>query len=92
MIYSSVVCNNAFVHLQGEIVHNQDFKVRARQLTDLYDWNTAEGRKIWSFGPEGNGPNLLVDMTKGVQYLHEIKDSVVAGFQWASKEVCSRHD
>jgi elongation factor 2 len=25
-------------------------------------------------------------MCKGVQYLNEIKDSVVAGFQWASKE------
>merc|ERR1719153_486077 len=32
------------------------------------------------------GPNILVDCTKGVQYLNEIKDSVVAGFQWASKE------
>ena len=40
------------------------------------------------FGPEGNGPNLLIDVSKGVQYLNEIKDSVVAGFQWASKEVC----
>jgi len=38
------------------------------------------------FGPEGTGPNLLVDTTKAVQYLNEIKDSVVAGFQWASKE------
>lgn len=27
-----------------------------------------------------------MDCTKGVQYLNEIKDSVVAGFQWASKE------
>ena len=34
----------------------------------------------------GTGPNLLVDMTKGVQYLNEIKDSVVAGLQWATKE------
>ena len=33
------------------------------------------------------GPNILVDCTKGVQYLNEIKDSVVAGFQWATKEV-----
>ncbi len=40
-----------------------------------------------SFGPEGKGPNLLVDASKGVQYLNEIKDSVVAGFQWATKEV-----
>ena len=44
-------------------------------------------RKIWCFGPESTGPNLVCDVTKGVQYLNEIKDSVVAGFQWASKEV-----
>jgi elongation factor 2 len=29
---------------------------------------------------------LLVDQTKAVQYLNEIKDSVVSGFQWASRE------
>ena len=29
---------------------------------------------------------MLVDMTKGVQYLNEIKDSCVAAFQWATKE------
>jgi translation elongation factor EF-G len=29
---------------------------------------------------------MIVDMCKGVHYLNEIKDSVVAGFQWASKE------
>ena len=34
------------------------------------------------------GPNIVIDATKGVQYLNEIKDSVIAGFQWASKEVC----
>ena len=28
------------------------------------------------------------DGWSGVQCLNEIKDSVVAGFQWASKEVC----
>merc|ERR1712176_1424642 len=37
-------------------------------------------------GPDTNGPNLLIDCSKGVQYLNEIKDSVVAGFQWATKE------
>lgn len=48
--------------------------------------DVGESRKIWCFGPEGTGPNLLIDVTKGVQYLNEIKDSVVAGFQWATKE------
>lgn len=49
-------------------------------------WDVAEAHKIWCFWPEGTGPNILTDITKGVQYLNEIKDSVVAGFQWATKE------
>ena len=49
-------------------------------------------RKIWCFGPDTNGPNIMVDCTKGVQYLNEIKDSCVAGFQWASKEVKALSD
>jgi len=28
----------------------------------------------------------LVDQTKAVQYLNEIKDSVISGFQWATRE------
>lgn len=62
-------------------------KERARYLADTYDFDVGEARKIWCFGPEGTGPNLLIDVSKGVQYLNEIKDSVVAGFQWATKEV-----
>ena len=62
-------------------------KERARLLADKYEYDVTEARKIWCFGPEGTGANLVVDCTKGVQYLNEIKDSVVAGFQWASKEV-----
>merc|ERR1711937_814907 len=46
----------------------------------------GEPLKIWCFGPDGMGPNMVVDTTKGVQYLNEIKDSVVAGFQWVTKE------
>lgn len=62
-------------------------KERARILADKYGMDVGEARKIWCFGPEGTGPNILTDVTKGVQYLNEIKDSVVAGFQWATKEV-----
>ncbi len=60
-----------------------DVKVRARYLADNYDWDISEGRKIWAFGPDGLGPNILVDMTKGVNYLNEIKESVNGGFAWA---------
>uniref|UniRef100_A0A672I5E3 Elongation factor 2-like n=1 Tax=Salarias fasciatus TaxID=181472 RepID=A0A672I5E3_SALFA len=71
---------------KGDVTSQQDLKVRARYLAEKYEWDVTEARKIWCFGPDGTGPNLLVDTTKGVQYLNEIKDSVVAGFQWAAKE------
>ncbi|CAL8349120.1 elongation factor 2 [Gadus morhua] len=71
---------------KGDVTPRQELKARARYLVDKYEWDAGEARKIWCFGPDGTGPNLLVDVTKGVQYLNEIKDSVVAGFQWASKE------
>ncbi|GCE97810.1 elongation factor 2 [Zygosaccharomyces mellis] len=70
----------------GKIHPRDDFKARARVMADEYGWDVTDARKIWCFGPDGNGPNLVIDQTKAVQYLNEIKDSVVAAFQWASKE------
>ncbi|KAF8381004.1 hypothetical protein PRIPAC_70146, partial [Pristionchus pacificus] len=71
---------------EGEIDPKGDFKDRARILAEKFEYDVTEARKIWSFGPHGNGPNLLIDVTKGEQYINEIKDSVVSGFQWATKE------
>jgi len=42
--------------------------------------------KIWCFGPECDGANMVVDTTIGAQYLADIKDSVTSAFQWATKE------
>jgi len=70
----------------GKIGPRDDIKARARILADDHGWDVTDARKIWCFGPDTNGANLLVDQTKAVQYLSEIKDSVVSGFQWATKE------
>jgi len=64
----------------------QDPKERGRMLQDEYEWDPNDAKKIWCFGPETTGANLLVDVTKQVQYLNEIKDSMEAAFQWATKE------
>jgi elongation factor 2 len=71
---------------KGEITARQEAKDRAKILAEKYNYDVTEARKIWCFGPDGTGPNVLMDCTKGVQYLNEIKDSCVAGFQWATKE------
>ncbi|KAJ1971743.1 translation elongation factor 2, partial [Dimargaris xerosporica] len=71
---------------EGNIHPRDDPKARARVLAEKFEWDPTDARKIWCFGPETTGANLLVDTTKAVQYLNEIKDSCVAAFQWASKE------
>ncbi|EED79633.1 eukaryotic translation elongation factor 2 [Postia placenta Mad-698-R] len=77
----------------GKVNSRDDYKIRARLLADEYGWDVTDARKIWCFGPDTTGPNMLVDVTKGVQYLNEIKDSCVAAFQWATKEgVCAEEN
>lgn len=77
----------------GKVNARDDFKLRARLLADEFGWDVTEARKIWAFGPDTTGPNLLVDVTKGVQYLNEIKDSCIAALQWATKEgVCAEEN
>lgn len=71
---------------EGTINARDEFKARAKILAEKYEYDVSEARNIWCFGPDGTGPNLLFDITKGVQYLKEIKDSVVAGFNWATRE------
>lgn len=45
---------------------------------------------IWAFGPENDGPNILVDDTLPSEVdkklLYSVKDSIVQGFQWGSRE------
>jgi len=75
-----------------EAIDNRDVnskdepKLRARKLAEEYGWDPTDARKIWSFGPNTDGPNILVDITKGVSYLAEIKDSMVAAHQWVTRE------
>merc|ERR1712151_20118 len=69
-----------------KITPKQDPKIRKKILQDEFEWDPNDALKIWCFGPETTGPNVVVDVTKAVQYLNEIKDSVEAAFQWATKE------
>jgi len=71
---------------KNDVNPEQELKVRARIMADEHGWDVTDARKIWCFGPDTNGANLLIDQTKAVQYLNEIKDSVVSGFQWATRE------
>jgi U5 small nuclear ribonucleoprotein component len=51
-----------------------------------YDWDLLAARSIWAFGPDANGPNILVDDTLPSEVdktlLNSVKDSIV--------QVCSK--
>lgn len=69
----------------NEINPDEEIKIRSRKLADNYSWNVTDARKIWAFGlaPDGKA-NVIVDATKGIAYLQEIKDSVVGAFTQAT--------
>ena len=69
----------------GEISPTQDVKARGKRLCEEFGWEKDDTTKIWCFGPDNIGPNMVVDVTKGVQYMNEIKESMVSSFQWSSK-------
>lgn len=59
---------------------------KVKTLLEQYKYSNQDVKKIWCFGPDGAGPNLLMDSTKGVQYLNDIKDPIMAGFNWVTRE------
>lgn len=55
-----------------------------------YDWDLLAARSIWAFGPDKQGPNILLDDTLSGEVdkltLNAVKDSIVQGFQWGARE------
>jgi elongation factor 2 len=70
---------------EGKVTPRMEAKALQRELTEKYDWDPNDAKKIWYFEPN-MGSNMLVDQTKGVQYMNEIQPHVVAGFQEAARE------
>merc|ERR1711885_36474 len=56
---------------------------RSEFMRENFEWDRKETKTIWALGPDGHGPNMIKNETTGVQYLLEIKESVVQGFNWA---------
>jgi len=55
-----------------------------------YDWDALAAKSVWAFGPDIRGPNALLDDTLPSEVdktlLSAIRDSVVQGFQWGTRE------
>jgi len=82
-------CNRAIE--AGIVFPGQDIKKRAKIFDKELGWDKTDAIKLWGFGPAPEeaggsyGANLIVDQTKGIQYLNEIKEHVNSGLLWAAK-------
>jgi len=67
---------------KGEIGEYMDRHAMAKVLREK-GWPPEEARGVWAVEDTGN---MLVEVTKGAQFLQEVKDMILAGYRWGLKE------
>ena len=65
---------------------NDDLNNISKNLIDKYKWDENDAKKLWIFDLDKKNPNLLIDQTKNVQYINEIRDSMKASFMLATRD------
>src|SRR6266704_1173168 len=66
----------------GKISEYMDKADMAKQLRAV-GWEPEEARGVWSIDEPYN---MILDVTKGAQYMQEVRDHVLAGYRWGIKE------
>jgi elongation factor 2 len=64
----------------GEITETMSRKKIGNVLYREAGWPTDEARNFWSLDAHRN---VILDLTKGIQYLREAREMIIAGFRWA---------
>jgi elongation factor 2 len=70
---------------KGGITPDDNVKTRAKRLYEEFEWEKDDALKIWGVSDLTTRPNVVVIMSKTVQYMNEIKDSMVSAWQGATK-------
>ncbi|GLC44572.1 hypothetical protein PLESTB_001320500 [Pleodorina starrii] len=73
---------------------NVRLEMGRKQLTEWfqtrYEWDLLAVRGLWAFGPDVQGPNVLLDDSLAAEtdkgLLNAVRDSVIQGFQWGARE------
>jgi len=68
--------------IKGDIGEYMDRAEMAKILRGK-EWPADEAKGVWSVD---EGSNMLTEVTKGAQFLQEVKDMVTAGYRWGLKE------
>ncbi|MEM2136504.1 MAG: elongation factor EF-2 [Candidatus Methanomethylicia archaeon] len=64
----------------GTVYEDQDWRTRAKILRSEAGWDADEARGIMAIDQY---LNIFVDVTKGVQYLRDIRETLISAFRWS---------
>ena len=64
---------------KSEISEEMNRKQLAAVLQKEVRWSAEEAGKVWAIESH---KNMLIDVTKGVQYLEEARGMIISGFRW----------
>lgn len=74
----------------GAVSLSWDRKRLGEYIQTKYNWDLLAARSVWAFGPDSNGPNVLIDDTLPSEVnhdlLYDVRSSVVQGFQWGTRQ------
>jgi len=74
----------------GVVRVDMDRRALESFFQERYNWDILAARGIWTFGPDAQGPNILIDDTLPTEVdktrLASVKHSIVQGFQWGTRE------
>lgn len=65
---------------KGEITEEMGQKRIGTILYEEAKWPAEEARNVWTIEEH---KNILLDLTKGIQFLREARDMIISGFRWA---------
>ena len=64
----------------GDINEIMNRKQMGIVLRKEAEWPTEEARHVWALEEHRN---IMLDLTRGIQYLREVRDTALSGFRWA---------
>lgn len=74
----------------GKVTMKMTNKERGKFFEDKYQWDLLASRNVWAFGPDEQGPNVLLNDTLpsevDTKLLTSVKESIKQGFQWGTRE------
>jgi 116 kDa U5 small nuclear ribonucleoprotein component len=75
---------------KGRVSQKMPARQVGKHFQEKYQWDLLASRSIWAFGPEDQGPNILMDDTLPSEVdkklLFGVRDFIKQGFQWGTRE------